>query len=215
MFERPLRRRPQVWVQREHGHQKGRERPRGNRGHPVLVPEDGLQVRPAERLDVPELAMEIEIRSTMSSLRLDVLRDGAEKFDTKRKVIFIARILLRALWVEEVVSGNELKHHARQTPYVRGGAVAGAQDYLRAAVLARLNLLREVPIDPACVAQVSEAELRLWVLEWVYSLTNELRLHISSNEVERLGTRATAASICARLVGSCAVRSEMPWVVPK
>jgi hypothetical protein len=72
-----------------------------------------------------------------------------------------------------------------------------------------------MPIDPARIAQVSKTKLCLRVIEWVHSLTDELRLLVSRNEVERFWTRAAAATVGARLVGSLTVRSHMPRVVPK
>ena len=63
--------------------------------------------------------------------------------------------------LEQVVAGGELERHARGAPDVGGRAVAGADEHLKRAVLPRLDVLSEVVVRPARVAQVRELHEQL------------------------------------------------------
>ncbi|RNA07690.1 hypothetical protein BpHYR1_027982, partial [Brachionus plicatilis] len=79
---------------------------------------------------------------------------GPEKLDDVGYVVLVARVVLAAVWLEQVVAGGQLERHACQTPDVGACCVARAQDDLQRAILPRLNVLGEMVIGPAGVAQV-------------------------------------------------------------
>jgi len=63
--------------------------------------------------------------------------------------------------LEQVVACGKLESHAGQRPQVGACRVAGAEDDLQRAVLARLDVLGEVVVGPAGVAQVGDLYLQV------------------------------------------------------
>ena len=70
----------------------------------------------------------------------------ADELDDVREVVLVARVVLARVRLEEVVARRHLEGHARRRPDVGRRAVPGAQQHLEAAVLPRLDVLREVVI---------------------------------------------------------------------
>ena len=74
-------------------------------------------------------------------------------------MIFVPVVLFPAPRIEQQIARGELERDARHGPHVRRRRVLGTQNHLRAPVLSRLDILRELLIRPARVSEVHDATL--------------------------------------------------------
>ena len=109
-----------------------------------------------------------------------------ELYDVSQ-VVFVPGVLLPRVGLKQVISCNLISHsylwlhvntsselecHAGTGPDVSRWTVAGSEQDLERAILPRLDVLREVVMLPARVAQVSNLHLQVqrhlmdWVLQW-------------------------------------------------
>mmetsp|Transcript_4273 Transcript_4273/g.10014 ORF Transcript_4273/g.10014 Transcript_4273/m.10014 type:complete len:200 (+) Transcript_4273:3-602(+) len=89
----------------------------------------------------------------------ELARHRAEQLDHERKVVGVPRqlLVLRVhARVEQVVAGHQLEQDARHGPDVARLVVLRADDHLRRPVLARLDVVGEVLVQPAGVPEVRD-----------------------------------------------------------
>ena len=76
-------------------------------------------------------------------------------------IIFI--IILATFGLEQEISSNELKYHARKAPYISSCVIAVTKDHFRRAILTGLNLACEVMEGPARIAQVTNIDSHILI----------------------------------------------------
>jgi hypothetical protein len=108
---------------------------------------------------VPQLPVPGEEIPAVLAVRGDTLGHPADELHHQREVVLVTVVVLAAPGVEEKVTGGELEGHARQGPHVRRCGVLGAQYNLRAPVLPGLDVLGELLVRPARVAEVHDDSL--------------------------------------------------------
>ena len=150
-----------VHVVAEHGQQEVAELGGVARRPLVLLGEHFVELPRPQLVDVPQLAAFGEELARVLAAHGDLVGHRAEELDDVRDVVFVARVVLARVRLEQVVAGGQLERHARQAPQVGAGRVAGAEYHFERAVLTRLYVLGEVVIGPAGVAQVGDLHLQL------------------------------------------------------
>ena len=108
---------------------------------------------------MPQLPVPGEEVPAVLAVRGDTLGHPADELHHQREVVLVTVVVLAAPGVEEKVTGGELEGHARQGPYIRRCGVLGAQYNLRAPVLPGLDILGELLVRPARVAEVHDDSL--------------------------------------------------------
>mmetsp|Transcript_861 Transcript_861/g.2099 ORF Transcript_861/g.2099 Transcript_861/m.2099 type:complete len:241 (-) Transcript_861:1544-2266(-) len=120
-----------------------------------------LSKRPeAKLLNRTKLTVAVEKVARVLAASAEVLRNWANKFKHESEVVVVARVVRAALRVKKKVPRRKLKQKACEAPHVRRRAVAPADDHLGAAVLPRLNVLRELLVRPARVAEIDHLNTR-------------------------------------------------------
>ncbi|GMR43376.1 hypothetical protein PMAYCL1PPCAC_13571 [Pristionchus mayeri] len=154
-------RRTLVLVELEHRGEEGSELQRLLEVPLVLLQQD-FHHRPwLQLVDVQQLAYLVEEVPPVGALLVDSGRDRPEQLDDVRQMIVVPRVVRTLVWLEEVVARGQLEGHARSAPNVGRRPVASADEHLQGSVLPRLDVLREVVVRPAGVAQISNLDLKL------------------------------------------------------
>merc|ERR550517_2046530 len=87
--------------------------------------------------------------------------DVADELYDVSQVVLVPRVLLPRVRLKQVVSSSEFKGHAGTGPDVSWGTIASSKQDLQGAILARLDVLGEVVLLPASVAQVRNLHLQV------------------------------------------------------
>mmetsp|Transcript_117496 Transcript_117496/g.251070 ORF Transcript_117496/g.251070 Transcript_117496/m.251070 type:complete len:229 (-) Transcript_117496:967-1653(-) len=118
-------------------------------------------------------------------------------------MVLVTRVFLRGLRIEEIVAGHELEDHAGQRPDVSGDIVASVDDRLGRAVLPRLDVVGEVPLNPACIPQVRDLVGHAVMVEEVqaHDLLKEAGVHhaVPTTNTALLPSGGHCARRCCRL----------------
>lgn len=73
-------------------------------------------------------------------------RNGAQQLDDVRQVVLVARIILAAVRIEQIVAGGQLEGQTGRRPDVGGEIVRGAEQHLDGTVLPCLDVVGEVVV---------------------------------------------------------------------
>jgi len=95
-----------------------------------------------------------------------VLGHWSKHLDHLSQMVVSLTVRLSLPWVEQEVTGDQLEDHTGKAPQIRTSVVVNAEHHFRAAILPRLNLLSEVVVSPAAVAQIANFKLNILVDKW-------------------------------------------------
>lgn len=71
-------------------------------------------------------------------------------------------LVLRLSRVKQEISCDQLIGHTRKRPQISGNIIIDPEHDLGSTILPRLDLMREVVVGPAAIAQVTNFELNLF-----------------------------------------------------
>ena len=86
---------------------------------------------------------------------------ASDELHHERQVVLVAIVVLPTSGVEQHVPGGELENDARETPHISARVILRTEDDLGRAILSRLNVLRELAIDPARVTQITNFRVKI------------------------------------------------------
>ena len=147
---------PVLWLQCQHGQQEIGNVNCVAHGKLVLFHQHIFQAPRLQFGDAVEIAVGIKKVSRIVALLQHGAWERANQLDDLRHVVVVLGVRLPASRIEQVVACQQLKHKARKRPQVCAGAPMVAQQHFGRPVLACLDLVREVVVHPAGIAQVCD-----------------------------------------------------------
>mmetsp|Transcript_36407 Transcript_36407/g.67283 ORF Transcript_36407/g.67283 Transcript_36407/m.67283 type:complete len:242 (+) Transcript_36407:126-851(+) len=130
-------------------------------GEVVLLVQDFLDRPELQLLDVLQVALPIEEVLRVLPGQRELLRHLPKKLLEHGEVVLVPVVVLPRARIEQQVARQQLERDAPQGPDVRGRVVPAPDEHLRGPVLTRLNVLAEVAVRPARIAEVHDHGARL------------------------------------------------------
>ena len=139
----------------------------------VLFPQHVGERPMPQPMDVAQLAFPVEDFLRPLARQAQRLGERAQQLDDLRDVIVVFAVLGARLRIEQIVACNELKnlgvsalsgefpggtYHGSHAPYVGAGAPFRAEDDLGRPILPSLDVVGEVVVDPARVAEIGNLD---------------------------------------------------------